>query len=402
MDLADAPPSTQCSQSGTKRARKIDVAGDPLTVALGRAIRQRRNDVVECWLEQVKRDIARHPGTSLTQLRDGLPDYLDALSSLLCSGEDIQTLSRDPKVASAWTDVAREHGITRVRIGFDIEQLIHEFVVLRHVLCSVVEEEGVTSRGAETAIADLLEAGIEVAVKAYVEARDFESRRRQAEHIGFLTHELRSPLSAAMLATPQIRSHAPPELTHRLDILDRNHEKLRTLIDSVLLTEKLEAGKVIAHPSPTKLGDLLESAVEAARMSASNKGLDFRTKYDPERVVEVDPNLTRSAIQNIADNAVRYTDRGLVEVTVDDLQSELVIHVRDTGQGLSPEELKTIFEPFERGRTHKAGTGLGLAIARRAIEAQGGQIGAESSEASGCHFWLRLPASVQQEPRSSN
>jgi signal transduction histidine kinase len=83
-------------------------------------------------------------------------------------------------------------------------------------------------------------------------------------------------------------------------------------------------------------------------------------------------------------------------VAVSDNQGDLVVDVRDTCQGLSPEELKTIFEPFRRGRTHQAGTGLGLAIARRAVEAQGGNITAESSGTSGCHFQIRLPRAVAE------
>jgi len=67
------------------------------------------------------------------------------------------------------------------------------------------------------------------------------------------------------------------------------------------------------------------------------------------------------------------------------------VHVRDTCDGISKEEIRTIFEPFNRGTTGKSGTGLGLAIARRAVEAQGGTIQVESGEPSGCHFWITLP-----------
>ena len=73
---------------------------------------------------------------------------------------------------------------------------------------------------------------------------------------------------------------------------------------------------------------------------------------------------------------------------------ELVLKVSDTCEGLSSEELRTIFEPFKRGRSSKTGTGLGLAIARRAVEAQGGHIHAESPGPSGCQFTVRLPRSL--------
>jgi len=115
------------------------------------------------------------------------------------------------------------------------------------------------------------------------------------------------------------------------------------------------------------------------------------SSYDPDVWVYLDPGLTRSAIQNLVDNATKYTDSGEVDVTAEVECGHLVIHVRDNCAGISNEELATIFEPFKRGTSGKSGTGLGLAIARRAAEAQRGSIVAESATGHGCHFWLTLP-----------
>jgi signal transduction histidine kinase len=96
-------------------------------------------------------------------------------------------------------------------------------------------------------------------------------------------------------------------------------------------------------------------------------------------------------VQNLADNAAKFTDQGRVDIVVEDATSEIVVHVHDECDGLSCEELQTIFEPFKRGHQGKSGTGLGLAIARRAVEAHGKTIHAESHEGQGCHFWFGLP-----------
>ena len=369
----------------------VSMNAESPALALGRIIDGRREEILRRWLERVQRAIARTPDIELTQLRDGLPDYLAEIAQLLRSGQTAMQLPSGAGSAAAWAGVARDHGITRVRIGFDITQLVHEFIVLRQVIRDVAEEHGLGVGGPDAVLSDILDAGISVAVKSYVEARDFDARRKQAERIGFLTHELRNPLSTAVLTAAQLRRQAAPEQTPALDLLDRNLGKLRELIDGVLLTQKLEAGKVACRPFEVRLGDVLEGALEGARTTASEKGLAFRAHYDPEVRVHVDPDLTRSAVQNVADNAARYTDIGGVEVTVDDRNDDVVIHVRDSCHGLSPEELRTIFEPFERGSTTKPGTGLGLAIARRAVEAEGGSIGAESPGPSGCHFWIQLP-----------
>jgi signal transduction histidine kinase len=173
--------------------------------------------------------------------------------------------------------------------------------------------------------------------------------------------------------------------------MDRSLKRLASMIEGVLITERLEAGKMEARPVEIELGQILEPALEAARDVAERKGVDFRATFDPALRVRVDPLLTRSALQNLADNSVKFVDEGYVEVTVDDRADALVFHVRDTCNGITEEELRTIFEPFERGATGKAGSGLGLAIARRAVEAQGGSIAAESPGCAGCHFWITLP-----------
>jgi signal transduction histidine kinase len=131
--------------------------------------------------------------------------------------------------------------------------------------------------------------------------------------------------------------------------------------------------------------------VASARQTAQQKGLRLEADFDPNLELEVDPVLTRSAVQNLLENAVKYTDEGEVRLAIEDHGSEIVVHVRDSCHGLSPEELRTVFEPFARGHTKAPGTGLGLAIARRAIQVQGGRLEAESPGDSGCHFWITLP-----------
>jgi len=210
-----------------------------------------------------------------------------------------------------------------------------------------------------------------------------------------LIHELRLPLQTAVLASGRLRRRLPAEQATDLDAIDRSLRRLGELIEKVLLAERLAAGEATPAPTETTLARLLEP-VEAIRGLAEEKRLKFRLAYDPDARVTVDEKLTQSAIQNLADNAVKYTDMGGVAIDVERTHEELVIDVRDTCRGLSAEELATIFEPFKRGRSHKTGAGLGLAIARRAVETQGGTIMAESPDPTGgCHFQIRLPAIVR-------
>ena len=117
-------------------------------------------------------------GVELTQLRDGMPDYLAAIVRLLKT-DNLDLLSDHAR--SAWADVAREHGVTRVRIGFDISQLVHEFVVLRRVIADIVDRHAdlAASKGM---ITDIIEAAIAAAVQAWMwtpaTSRLAESRRK--------------------------------------------------------------------------------------------------------------------------------------------------------------------------------------------------------------------------------
>jgi signal transduction histidine kinase len=377
-----------------------DASGDMTTVPndvqrdrrvlLAQSIERRRHDIEGRWLERVERTVAntdRH--VPATDLRDAIGEYLRRLAQALRGGESIESGG-----TSAWADIAREHALTRVRLGFDVEQLISEFIILRRVLFEVAREDGVISDDMQgERLADLIDAAIATSVKSYTESRDHAARRVQAEHIGFLTHELRNPLATATLAAGRLRRK--PELvaaeSETLSMLDRSLNRLRGRIDAMLLTQRLDAHEVECRPIDTRLGPIMADATRGAELEASQKGIGFSAHYDPDLELHVDPGLTISAVQNVIDNAVKFTDHGRVELVADSLPDKALLHVRDNCDGLSAEEIKTIFQPFKRAHSGKAGTGLGLAIARRALEAQGGEIGAESGADGGCHFWLTLP-----------
>jgi signal transduction histidine kinase len=358
--------------------------------ALAEAIDRRAHDIEQRWLERVQEEVVT-AGRQIppTDLRDSIGEYLVRLGHALRGQASIETGG-----SAAWADVAREHALTRVRLGFDIDQLVHEFILLRQILFHVAQEERLVADALQgEQLADLIDAAIATAVKTYVESRDAADRRARAEHIGFLTHELRNPLTTATMAATRLRRR--PQIVdadrQTLDMLDRGLNRVRSMIDGILLTERLEAHEMECHPVDVTFGQIIPEATRAAEFEAKNKGITLTTRYDAALQIHADPTLALSALQNVIDNAVKFTDRGHVHIVIDDEPSEARVHVYDNCDGLAPDAVTTIFEPFKRAHSGKAGTGLGLAIARRAVEAQGGRIGADSSIGHGCHFWLTFP-----------
>jgi signal transduction histidine kinase len=233
------------------------------------------------------------------------------------------------------------------------------------------------------------------AVRAYIESRDYGNRRREAEHVAFMAHELRSPITAGLLGLQHLGRRGPAGVADapQFAVVERNLHRLEELIAKALENERVYGGELLPQRVCVPWHDVLQPIVTSARPAAERKGLELRVRYPPQAEAKLDVQLTGSALQNLAENAIKYTEHGYVELTIEEGPREVTAHVRDSCGGIPARELRSIFEPFRRGEAHarKPGSGLGLAIARRAIEAQGGTIEVESFPGVGCHFWFTLP-----------
>jgi len=370
---------------------------------MAKAIAGRRGEIIRRWTDRVAADAARR-GHSVapTGLRQGITDYLTRLTEVLApererNGNGDGEAHGDPPATAAWREIARQHGLTRVRSGFDVRQLVRELVLLREVIVETLAADTFPLDGAQASrIAGVIDAAIAAVVHAYVESRDHAAETYHAQQVGFITQELRNPLTTAKIAVAQLRSQvqAAPGTARLLDALERSVERLQRLVQDVLLSERLGSGELRSNPVDVTLGAIMDDALRVPVRDAQAKRIHIETRFDPDLLLHVDPTLAVSAVQNVVENAVRYTTEGSVQIEGEDRGGEAAIHVRDMCSGLSAEELETIFEPFRRGHAGRAqGTGIGLAIARRAALAMGGEIAADSSESVGCHFCLTLPKS---------
>jgi two-component system sensor histidine kinase ResE len=190
--------------------------------------------------------------------------------------------------------------------------------------------------------------------------------------------------------------------------LESQAQALSRLVKQLLDVSRFDAGGGRIDVRRTDLGQFLDDLERAFDVLARQRGIAFRVVRGPELPTEVvwDTDRINEVMGNLISNAFKFTERdGTVELTVDGSTDIVQIEVRDTGHGITPEELPFVFEKFfQAGNQPEAaqkGTGLGLAIAKQIVEAHGGMITAESTRGVGTTFSLTLPVAAPAAGRSA-
>lgn len=236
-------------------------------------------------------------------------------------------------------------------------------------------------------------------VRAERAARSMAELKSRA--LSVASHEIRTPLNG-MLGMAQAMAMGPlqPEQRERLDVLLESGEALLALLNDLLDTSKIEAGRLDLVAEPFDLHKVLNRVEQTFAPVAAAKGVELTTRFDPAAAtVWVGDGVRLGQIcTNLVSNAVKFTRAGRVEVLVDQPEDGgLRIAVRDTGMGMSAETAEGLFRPFGQAdakTSHRfGGTGLGLAISRSLARLMAGDLVVESQEGKGSVFTLTLPLS---------
>ena len=218
-----------------------------------------------------------------------------------------------------------------------------------------------------------------------------------------VSHELRSPLARLSVALGLARQKATPEIEGSLNRIELEADRLNQLIQRLLTISRLESGADGLRKSSLSLRELVEQVCHDAEYESAGRHCRVVTEGEDEFLVEGDPDLLRSAVENVIRNATRYTAEGTtVEVKLERQDGpsggEMVIHVSDSGPGVPQEALAKIFEPFYRlddaRNRQTGGAGLGLSIADRAIRLHGGQVRASNRKEGGLEVQIRIPTAA--------
>jgi two-component system phosphate regulon sensor histidine kinase PhoR len=230
------------------------------------------------------------------------------------------------------------------------------------------------------------------------ELRRLERARR--DFVANVSHEFKTPLTAIQGFAETLLGGALEDKDNRFRFLEiiRNHAiRLSRLTDDLLKLSQIEAGKLELETRAVSVASLIEPCLETARLRASSKSLHLEADYDADlSPVRGDLSSLQEILQNLLDNAVRYTPSGgRICVRAQSKGDEMVISVSDTGIGIPKVEQERIFERFYRvdpARSREmGGTGLGLSIAKHMVEAHGGRIEVESEVSRGSTFSVFRP-----------
>lgn len=368
------------------RVRLRQVLGVPVTLADW--VESRRAEIIQRWIDSVRPPLAIE---SLPRelLVDSLPEFIDEMLAILRGGE--------ARGEGLLLHMGAEHGKQRFALGFDPSEMVREYSLLRGVLYSLFEESGFVPTLAEMrALSHFLDLGVANGVAEFVRVRDLQMDEQASEHLAFLAHELRNPLTSVHLALHSLSRDVPESRRRSVEVMERGLAMATDLIDSQLVELRLRAG---SRPSFVEIEarEFLSDAIEGVRPNAESKGQSLALDVQTDIPFAGDLRLLRSVLRNLLGNAVKFSEEGaVITLRAKKVMGRLILEVEDRCGGLPKGMAEKMFNPYVQFGRDRSGHGLGLAIAKQAVDAHTGTIRVHDLPGKGCNFIVDLPL-VQPE-----
>lgn len=363
---------------------------------LAALVRQERQSLLANWRAQVKTlPSARHLDTPT--LNDHIPGLIDELAIALGVGSE-QTIAE-----AVVEGTPPAHGVQRYQDGFDIDEVVAEYNILRGCIHDLADSNELLLQGEPFRVLNrVLDGAIGSAVQAFSEQRAHEVQRRRDEYLTFVAHDLRSPLNAIAL-TLNFLEHPPAAnggqhaVEHMWKILRRNVQQLESLVGKILrenINIEAEAGFKVEQRL-VDLWPLVESVNNDLQPIAKNSGTRLDNAVPDELLLFADASMVRRVFQNLIANAISYAPGGRVVIGARPMADGAFLEcwVTDDGEGIPQHRLERIFDMLETdaSRGDRGGHGLGLAIVKAFVEAHGGQVSVVSEPGDGSTFRFTLP-----------
>lgn len=361
---------------------------------LAALISQEQIPLLSQWREQV-RELPNAKDLDAPTLDDHIPDLLAELIAELKSKSN-QTIPAALNVGSA-----PAHGRVRLKDGFDIEEVLAEYNVLRGCIHDLADNNGLTLQGLPFhTLNRVFDQAIGQALQAYTAQRTLEDQSRREEYLAFVAHDIQNPLHAISLVGNVLEKKLTAQggndvITEMLKTLRRNVQDVESLVVKVLeenASVQTEGGTKLQRRN-FELWPVVEGIIQDFQPLAGTGNTKLLNKVPYNLTVYADSGLLKRIFQNLIANAIKYTPGGgiLIEARVNDDQGFVECRVSDNGAGISPNRIEQIFDKGETDESSEEGMGLGLAIVKTFVEAHDGNVSVESKEGVGSTFLFTLP-----------
>lgn len=358
-----------------------------------------KHRLIELWEQKARRNIKASNGTESLSLRDHIPELLDDVLEVLNRVDTKEVLAG--RHYEELISNSREHGRHRATSsGYNIDQILREFIVFHQILVNEMQKAGVYSQEAGTVLQFTVENSMLYSATAFNETL-MEMRQKL---MGVLAHDMRNPLAVARVAMDVMEKEKDPEKLAKIKKMGRNGlNRALKLLENLLDTVSIRAGEgMVLNFSQTGLMDEILTLYREAQEIYSN---EFRLDSNGEYLEGVfDGTMVRRALENLLSNAVKYGSWNTpITIIVEDLEDLVRIGVHNEGNPIPLERQQNIFDFLStsngKGAEGFKSWGMGLSMVVAVAKAHDGNLSLTSSEEEGTTFNLALKKHHHQPGR---